>query len=131
MVQLPFNFSCESCVLQVQWETKALGNIYMCSDIEVLSGQVEDCSGQCTNGAVCMNGHCQCKKGFTGKFCEIVVTVPVKTNYNLYLKYMLLFIICAIAIVLFFAGGTWLMARAQKAIQESNERRAKQQENEP
>lgn len=61
-----------------------------------------------------MNGHCQCKKGFTGKFCEIQVTVPVKTDYNRYLKYTLMFIICLILIVLFTVAANWLFTKAKE-----------------
>lgn len=43
----------------------------MCADIEILGGDIEDCSGQCMNGGMCVNGGCQCRKGYTGNFCQI------------------------------------------------------------
>jgi hypothetical protein len=30
----------------------------MCADIQLLNGKIEDCSGQCMNGGVCINGVC-------------------------------------------------------------------------
>ena len=58
VVQLPQNFTCDDCTLQVEWETRAAGKQFMCADIQVLGGEIADCSGQCTNGAVCMMGQC-------------------------------------------------------------------------
>ena len=43
-VTLPKNMSCDSCILQLIWETKA-GKYHMCSDIEIMNGKLDDCSG--------------------------------------------------------------------------------------
>ena len=45
LFHLPKNMSCDSCVLQMTWETKSVGKMYMCSDIEITNGVKEDCSG--------------------------------------------------------------------------------------
>lgn len=113
-VQLPKNFSCDSCVIKLQFDTKSSGTLNYCSDIEILSGKIEDCSGQCVNGGMCMNGNCQCRKGYQGKFCEIVEYVPVQTNYTLYLKYFLFFIVMLLAIVALLAGAYLLFQNASK-----------------
>lgn len=86
----------------------------MCSDISILGGKIEDCAGQCTNGASCMNGECQCRKGFSGKFCEIIERVEPKTNYALYLKYFLFFIIITIIIILLLVGAYALFKKASE-----------------
>lgn len=131
LVKLPKNYSCDACVLQVEWKTKALGSIFMCADIQVLDGQVEDCSGQCTNGAVCMNGHCQCKKGYTGKFCEIQTYTPPKTDYNQYLRYLLMFILCAIAILVFVIGGRFLFTKSMELQESIRQRQLLAAQNQP
>ena len=83
------------------WETKAVGKMYMCADIEITNGvnSKEDCSGQCMNGGQCLNGKCVCRKGFEGTFCNVVQYVPDKTNYTKMLKYLLLFIIMVLIII--------------------------------
>ena len=45
MIKLPNNLTCDDCTLQIEWETKAAGLQYMCSDIEILGGSIEDCAG--------------------------------------------------------------------------------------
>ena len=67
-VRLPRNLTCDSCILQMEWET-SMGKRYMCADIEILFGKIADCSGQCMNGGVCLNGKCKCRAGFEGDFC--------------------------------------------------------------
>ena len=98
--KLPRNLTCDDCTIQMKFETKASGKHHMCSDIQILGGSVEDCSGQCVNGAVCMNGACHCRPGYQGNFCEIVEYTPVKTNYTEYLKFFLFFIIMILIIVI-------------------------------
>lgn len=90
------------------------GKLYMCSDIELLNGVIEDCSGQCMNGGMCLNGACNCRKGFTGTFCENVEYVPDKTNYTQYLKYFLFFIIMVLIIIALLFGGYLLFKNADK-----------------
>lgn len=58
VIKLPKDLTCDDCTIQLEWETKAAGVLYMCSDIMIMGGKIEDCAGQCTNGAACMNGKC-------------------------------------------------------------------------
>jgi len=114
MIKLPLNLTCDECTIQLEWETKASGKLHMCSDIQILGGSVEDCAGQCTNGAVCMSGECQCRKGYSGKFCEIVEYAPATTNYTMYLKYFLFFIIMVLIIIGLLFAGYLLFKNADK-----------------
>ena len=66
------------------------------------------------NGGVCLNGGCECRKGFSGNFCQILEYVPDKTNYPLYLKYFLFFIIMVLTIIAFLFGGYLLFKNADK-----------------
>ena len=113
-VHFPKNFSCDSCTLQIEWETKQGGRQYMCSDIQILNGKIEDCSGQCMHGGVCMNGQCDCRQGFSGKFCEVVDVVPDKTNYVLLLKYFLLFIVMILMIVIFIVLSMFIFKKLKE-----------------
>ena len=61
-----------------------------------------------------MNGHCQCRKGFSGKFCEIIEQVQSKTNYTQYLKFFLFFIIVTIVIIGLLLGAYCLFKQAAK-----------------
>lgn len=88
--------------------------MHMCSDIELMNGQISDCSGQCMNGGVCLNGGCTCRAGYEGKFCQIVEYVPDKTNYTKYLKYFLFFIIMILIIIGLLFGGYLLLKNADK-----------------
>jgi hypothetical protein len=124
IVKLPANLSCDDCVLQVEWETHATGKQYMCSDIEILSGKIEDCAGQCTNGASCMNGMCKCRKGYSGTFCEIIETAPSNINYAMYLKYFLAFLIILIIAVTLLFLGSLLIKWADKQLQANRDRNA-------
>ena len=40
--KLPLNMSCDDCTLQLEFQTKASGSMYMCSDIQILSGNDTD-----------------------------------------------------------------------------------------
>ncbi len=86
----------------------------MCADVEILGGDVEDCSGQCMNGGMCVNGGCQCRKGFTGNFCQIKEFVPDNTNYAKYLKYFLFFIVMVLIIIALLFGAWLLFKNAGK-----------------
>jgi len=68
-VKFPRNVTCDACFIQLIWATKNTGKHFMCADIEILGGDVEDCPGQCMNGGMCVNGGCQCRKGYSGAFC--------------------------------------------------------------
>jgi len=113
-IKFPSNFTCDDCTLQVVWQTKTSGNLFQCADIQLLGGKIEDCSGQCMNGGVCLNGECQCRNGFEGNFCQITTYVPDKTNYSLYLKYFLVFIVMIIIIIGFLFGAYVLYKNSQK-----------------
>ena len=43
-IRFPRNVTCDACILQLEWKTSR-GKIYMCSDIELMSGKIDDCSG--------------------------------------------------------------------------------------
>jgi len=34
------------------------------------AGYVEECSGKCQNGGVCVNGACKCRSSFYGEHCQ-------------------------------------------------------------
>ena len=129
IIKFPANTTCDSCTLQLVWDTKAAGKLNMCADISILSGdKIKDCSGQCSNGGICLNGECECRKGFQGKFCEVVEYIPDKTNYTMYLKYFLFFIIMVLIIIGLLFGGYLLFKHADKLrnqakIQEEEEAR--------
>lgn len=61
-----------------------------------------------------MNGQCQCRKGYSGLFCEVIETVPSKTNYAQYLKFFLFFIIVTIVILGLLVGAYCLFKQAKK-----------------
>jgi hypothetical protein len=84
-----------------------------------MSGKIEDCSGQCVNGGVCMNGGCHCRPGYSGNFCEVVEYTPVKTNYTEYLKFFLFFIIMILITVLLLVGAHWAFGKAKAKYQEN------------
>lgn len=111
-VRWPKGLTCDQCFLQLEWETKLGGKQYMCADIEILGGKIEDCSGQCMNGGVCLNGACKCRKGFSGQFCQVKEFIPDNTNYTKYLKYSLVFVIMIILILLLSWGASILFKKA-------------------
>ena len=74
------------------------------------------------NGGVCINGVCQCRKGFQGNFCQIKEYVPDSTNYTKYLKYFLFFIIMILAIVVLFVGAYLLFRQAKRVYEQIPER---------
>lgn len=65
------------------------------------------------NGGICLNGACQCRKGFQGNFCQVHEYVPDSTNYTKYLKYFLFFVIMILAIVVLLAGAWFLFRHAE------------------
>jgi len=65
------------------------------------------------NGGVCINGVCQCRKGFMGNFCQTVEYVPDKTNYSEYLRIFLFYIILVLIIIGLLAGGYLLFKHAE------------------
>jgi len=67
--ELPLDYACDQCTLQVQWSTPA-GVLYSCSDLMIIGNKVENCMAKCLNGGACVNGVCVCTKNFNGDFCE-------------------------------------------------------------
>ena len=67
-----------------------------------------------------MNGECNCRKSFSGKFCEIVEYIPDKTNYTMYLKYFLFFIIMALIISALLFGATILFKKSKENADKNN-----------
>ena len=108
LIKFPSDVVCDACIIQLIWDTSVGARQHMCADIELLNGQVLDCGGQCSNGGTCLNGECNCRKSFSGKFCEIVEYIPDKTNYTMYLKYFLFFIIMILIIIALFFGA-WIL----------------------
>ncbi len=98
-VKFPKNVTCDACFIQLIWATKNTGKQFHCADIEILGGDIEDCSGQCMNGGMCVNGGGPCRKGFTGNFCQIKEIVPDNTNYSQYLKNFLFFLLMVLIII--------------------------------
>lgn len=44
--------------------------IHQCADFLMAKNEIEECSGKCLNGGVCVNGECACRTNFSGEFCE-------------------------------------------------------------
>ncbi len=72
-VKFPKNFTCDSCVIQLEWALEGAKGTpikyHYCGDIQVIDKEAEECAGKCQNGGVCMNGECKCRKGTTGAYC--------------------------------------------------------------
>jgi hypothetical protein len=120
-VRFPKNVTCDACFIQLIWATKNTGKQFHCADIEILGGDIEDCSGQCMNGGMCVNGGCQCRKGYTGNFCQIKEFVPDNTNYAKYLKYFLFFIVMVLIIIALLFGAWLLFKNAGKIMGSTKE----------
>ncbi len=68
--KFPKTMNCESCILQLTWETEK-GALHQCADLIIEEKvQVEDCGGNCLNGGVCQNGECKCRSNYSGQFCQ-------------------------------------------------------------
>lgn len=67
-VRMPREFDCDSCILEVQWQTEK-GKYSYCSDILVTGGLTQECPGICQNGGICSNGECNCQEAYEGTFC--------------------------------------------------------------
>lgn len=44
-ILLPRDFTCDSCFIQVEFESHVGGKQYMCADVRILHGSIPDCSG--------------------------------------------------------------------------------------
>jgi len=61
--RFPKNLVCDSCTLQWEWEIEE-GQIHQCSDLVLLSADVDDCAGKCQNAGACVNGECKCRENY-------------------------------------------------------------------
>ena len=90
-VQLPANFTCDRCVLQLlrqagEWTATGGYFFYTCADIEIKddSGKLAShlqlkvsplfiivCDdNRCGGNGLCQNGVCMCNRTYSGKFCQ-------------------------------------------------------------
>ena len=69
-IDLPEDFSCDKCTLQLVWMTESNATFYSCADFTVINDMVKKCVGKCQNGGICSNGVCDCVEPFTGEFCQ-------------------------------------------------------------
>jgi hypothetical protein len=68
--RLPRNFTCDKCTLQFEWDLGEGRQIHQCADFLMSSKDIEECSGKCLNGGVCVNGECMCRTNFYGDLCQ-------------------------------------------------------------
>lgn len=80
--KLPKNFTCDSCTLQLEWALPNGDQIHQCADFLMAANEskflfridpyivVEECSGKCQNGGVCVNGECMCRTNYSGSYCQ-------------------------------------------------------------
>ena len=101
----PVNLSCDSCTLQLTWETIEFKNYY-CTDITIMSDEIKYCLGRCLNGGVCVNGHCICEDSYYGEFCEKKHKITISVG-----KMWIFYIIMAIIIGIF----AYLVYRSAKS----------------
>lgn len=69
-IVFPAELVCEQCILQFALITPN-ATFYSCADISVLENQTKECSGECLNEGICVEGTCLCKKPYYGEFCEV------------------------------------------------------------
>ena len=109
-VQFP-NLTCEDWLLQMIVETKE-GNIYQCSDIEVINSEMIDCLGTCQNEGFCVNGKCICRSGFIGDYCQF--KTQEKLTYTPFLSYFLLIILAIIVAAVWYIVYRYIMLGGHK-----------------
>jgi hypothetical protein len=68
--RLPKNFTCDKCTLQFEWDLGEGRQIHQCADFLMSSNEIEECSGKCLNGGVCVNAECACRTNFYGDVCQ-------------------------------------------------------------
>jgi EGF-like domain len=68
--RLPKNFTCDKCTLQFEWDLGEGRQIHQCADFLMSNKDIEECSGKCLNGGVCVNGECVCRTSFYGDLCQ-------------------------------------------------------------
>lgn len=56
------------------------------------------CAGQCRNQGVCMNGHCECSGGYSGKYCERAPGRASALPWSVLLWIIVLFIVIVIMV---------------------------------
>jgi hypothetical protein len=114
----PFNLSCDTCTLQLTWETPEFKKYY-CTDITIMSDEVKYCMGSCLNGGSCVNGNCVCEEPYYGKFCENKekISVPVGKMLIFYI------LLSALILVLCFAiYKTWPTDNEKQGITKSDKK---------
>ena len=110
-VRMP-NITCDSCVVQWEWQTSE-GKIFMCSEISIQGSESEDCSGKCLNGGVCSNGVCKCRKSFSGSNCQYKESNE-SSLFLLFLFYLFLILV----IVGLFVAAMFMIKKAQQKMEE-------------
>ena len=101
-ITLPENFTCYRCVLQLlrqagEWVFNGGYVFWSCADISiidnagitihwllsllVISPLVCD-NNRCGGRGVCINGTCECNRGFSGKFCQYRGSTDSITKYG-------------------------------------------------
>jgi hypothetical protein len=65
--------------------------------------EIEECSGKCLNGGVCVNGECACRANFSGELCQnksknrVSITYTLEAVKTMTMTYLL---ICSIILIL-------------------------------
>ena len=99
--RLPKNFTCDKCTLQFEWDLGEGKQIHQCADFLMSSKDIEECSGKCLNGGVCVNGECVCRTNFYGDLCQNKKAVKTMTMTYILVCTVLVLIIGALY---FFRG---------------------------
>jgi hypothetical protein len=94
--RLPRNFTCDKCTLQFEWDLGEGRQIHQCADFLMSSKDIEECSGKCLNGGVCVNGECVCRTNFYGDLCQNKKAVKTMTMTYILVCTLLLLIIGAL-----------------------------------
>ncbi len=104
-VKFPKDLTCDQCTLQLEWTIAEKGNVqqHYCADVQVIDKEVEECSGKCQNGGICMNGECKCRRGNSGAYCQYKETDG--SSFLSFIFYCLAFMVIAVLILALFYGA--------------------------